>query len=284
MFHVGQEVPVYVLKVDNEAKKIALSVRRAQPERWEEIVSGYREGQIVPGQVTKLAPFGAFVRLEGPIEGLIHISELVDRRIAHPKEVVEEGDVVPVKIVRIEYDRHRLGLSLKQAREKAEDDGWAFNATGGTLKVPQDDLERLGLTEMPVRKVSEPEASAEAAIAAEPESAAAAEATAEPEIAAEAALPEVAAEPAAAPEPEPAEAAPATAMEVAMQAAEAMESEEAAPAAAEEPEARDALPQEESIVEAADGVALTAGEVSTNEGENTVTEEASAAFNNSGES
>jgi small subunit ribosomal protein S1 len=285
MFHVGQEVPVYVLKVDNEAKKIALSVRRAQPERWEEIVSGYREGQIVPGQVTKLAPFGAFVRLEGPIEGLIHISELVDRRIAHPKEVVEEGDVVPVKIVRIEYDRHRLGLSLKQAREKAEDDGWVFNATGGTLKVPQDDLERLGLTEMPVRKAAEPEASVEPAIAAEPESAAAPEATAEPEITTEAAaLPEVAEEPEAAAEPEAAEEAPATAMEVAMQAAEAIESEEAAPAAEEEPEARDALPQKESIVEAADEAALTAGEVSTNEGENAVTEEASAAFNNSGES
>ena len=83
----------------------------------------YREGQIVPGQVTKLAPFGAFVRLEGPIEGLIHISELVDRRINHPKEVVEEGDVLPVKVVRIEYDRHRLGLSLRQARDKAEEDG-----------------------------------------------------------------------------------------------------------------------------------------------------------------
>ena len=84
LFKVGDEVPVFVLKIDNESKKIALSVRRAQPERWEEIVANYREGQVVPGQVTKLAPFGAFVRLEGPIEGLIHISELVDRRINHP--------------------------------------------------------------------------------------------------------------------------------------------------------------------------------------------------------
>ena len=91
------------------AQQIALSIRRAQPERWLEIVSRYREGQIVPGQVTKLAPFGAFVRLEGPIEGLIHISELVDRRINHPKEVVNEDEVVPVKIVRIEHDRHRIG-------------------------------------------------------------------------------------------------------------------------------------------------------------------------------
>ena len=138
-------MPVYVLKIDNDSKKIALSVRRAQPERWEEIVANYREGQIVPGQVTKLAPFGAFVRLEGPIEGLIHISELVDRRINHPREVVDEGDVVPVKIVRIEYDRHRLGLSLRQARDKAEEDGWSFSEAGNVLSAPQDALDRLGV-------------------------------------------------------------------------------------------------------------------------------------------
>lgn len=161
LFKVGDEVPVYVLKVDNETKKIALSVRRAQPERWEEIVSRYREGQIVPGQVTKLAPFGAFVRLEGPIEGLIHISELVDRRINHPKEVVDEGDAVPVKIVRIEYDRHRLGLSLRQARDKAEDDGWSFNDAGRPVSAPQDALDSLGISSLsasPLEPVAEPEA------------------------------------------------------------------------------------------------------------------------------
>lgn len=307
LFHVGQEVPVYVLKVDNEAKKIALSVRRAQPERWEEIVSGYREGQIVPGQVTKLAPFGAFVRLEGPIEGLIHISELVDRRIAHPKEVVEEGDVVPVKIVRIEYDRHRLGLSLKQARDKAEDDGWVFNAQGGTLKAPQDDLQRLGLTEMPERRgpelpiaehdgaqpafsteiavaeaPAEPEALVEPEAAAEPEVVAEPEATAEPEAVVEAeaaseletSVPEAAEEPQTAPE-----------VEIAAQA-EVLEEPETVSeiAPAEEPEARDALPDGESIVETADEVALVAGEVSAITGNSDVTEQAPAAFNNSGES
>jgi len=194
LFKVGDEVLVYVLKVDNESKKIALSVRRAQPERWEEIVSRYREGQIVPGQITKLAPFGAFVRLEGPIEGLIHISELVDRRINHPKEVVQENDVVPVKIVRIEYDRHRLGLSLRQSRASAEDDGWTFDEFGGPRDIPQDALDRLGLaaapqraaTEAPAYPVAEADASTEtegvavAPEAVEPEAAAAPEAV-EPE-------------------------------------------------------------------------------------------------------
>ena len=185
LFKVGDEVQVYVLKVDNETKKIALSVRRAQPERWEEIVSGYREGQIVPGQITKLAPFGAFVRLEGPIEGLIHISELVDRRINHPREIVEEGDVVPVKIVRIEYDRHRLGLSLRQARDKAEDDGWVFNESGGAASAPQDALDRLGVTAAELRAAPEAEtylSEEEAAPAAadEPAAVAPAEVAAEP--------------------------------------------------------------------------------------------------------
>ena len=137
LFNIDDEVEVYVLKVDHESKKIALSLRRAKPERWTEIVSGFREGQIVPGQVTKLAPFGAFVRLEGPVEGLVHISELVERRINHPEEIVQEGDIIPVKIVRIEHDRHRLGLSLRQARSKAEEDGWGFNDSGGIEVIPE---------------------------------------------------------------------------------------------------------------------------------------------------
>ena len=160
LFNVGDEVEVYVLKVDQESKKIALSLRRAQPERWEEIVSDFREGQIVPGQVTKLAPFGAFVRLEGPIEGLIHISELVDWRINHPSEIVEEGDVVPVKIVRIEHDRHRLGLSLRQARDKAEEDGWVFKDSGGVSAGPEEAYALLEV-EAPPKREPEPEPEAE---------------------------------------------------------------------------------------------------------------------------
>ena len=137
-FRVGSEIEVYVMRVDHETKKIALSLRRTQHEPWEEIVGRYREGQIVTGQISKLASFGAFVQLEGPIEGLIHISELVDRRVQHPKEVVHEGDLVPVKILRIEHDRHRLALSLQQARDNAEDEGWSFNDDGRVKSVPDE--------------------------------------------------------------------------------------------------------------------------------------------------
>jgi small subunit ribosomal protein S1 len=130
MFRVGDEVDVFILKIDQEAKKIALSLRRAQPEQWEGLIDKYAVGQVVTGQVTKLAPFGAFARIEGPLEGLIHISELVDRRVTHPRDVVSEGDTLPLKIVRIERDRHRLGLSLKQVRPQAEQMGYVFDENG----------------------------------------------------------------------------------------------------------------------------------------------------------
>ena len=138
LFKIGDEVDVYVMKVDSEKKKIALSVRRAQPAHWDGIVDKYEVGEVVPGIVTKLANFGAFARIEGPVEGLIHVSELVERRIAHSQEAVQEGDILPLKIIRIERDRHRLGLSLKQARDRGEDLGFTFGPDGDVLSVPEE--------------------------------------------------------------------------------------------------------------------------------------------------
>jgi small subunit ribosomal protein S1 len=112
---VGQEVDVMVLRVDAEQKKIALSLKRLQPEPWETIEERYEVGGIVDGVVTKLTDFGAFARVEDAVEGLIHISELTTRIISHPREVVREGDAVRLKVLRIEPERRRLGLSLKQA-------------------------------------------------------------------------------------------------------------------------------------------------------------------------
>ena len=111
----GQEVDVYVLRVDQETKKIALSIKRLQEEPWETIHERYSTDDIIDATVTKLTDFGAFARVENAIEGLIHISELTERMINHPKDVVGEGDKVRVKILRIEPERRRLGLSLRQA-------------------------------------------------------------------------------------------------------------------------------------------------------------------------
>jgi len=115
---VGQEVDVYVLRVDSEQKKIALSLKRLQPEPWETIDERYHVGDIVDATVTKLTEFGAFARVEDAVEGLIHISELTTRMINHPREVVREGDAVKLMILRIEPERRRLGLSLKQTEEQ----------------------------------------------------------------------------------------------------------------------------------------------------------------------
>jgi len=104
------------LKVDHETKKIALSFRRLHPEPWETIHDKYHVEQLVKGTVTKVTTFGAFARLDPSIEGLIHVSELSDAPVRHPGDVVNEGDVLTLKILRIEPERRRLALSLKQAQ------------------------------------------------------------------------------------------------------------------------------------------------------------------------
>lgn len=119
VLHVGQEVQVYVLGVDDEKKRIALSLRRLTPEPWSVIDQRYVSGQVVMAKITKLTNFGAFAKIDDTIEGLIHISELADYRISHPKEVVHEGDEVHVRIMRIDAERRRIALSLRQAAEDA---------------------------------------------------------------------------------------------------------------------------------------------------------------------
>ena len=157
LFKVGDEVDVYITKIDAENKKIALSLRRANPEKWEAVVNKYQEGQVVTGLVTKLVTFGAFARIEGPVEGLIHVSELVDRRIGHPRDVVREGDLLPLKIVRIERDRHRLGLSLRRARDEGEGMGYVFSEGGEVISVPEEIKTEFEAREGPI-PTPEPEA------------------------------------------------------------------------------------------------------------------------------
>jgi small subunit ribosomal protein S1 len=118
---VGTEIDVFVLRVDRENLKIALSLRRLQPEPWDEIETKFSVGQTVTGTVTKLANFGAFARIDRGIEGLIHISELAHQVIKHPRDVVNEGDELELKIIRIEPERRRLGLSLKQTLDSSEE-------------------------------------------------------------------------------------------------------------------------------------------------------------------
>jgi small subunit ribosomal protein S1 len=114
---VGDEVTVEVLDVDMDRERVSLSLKATQEDPWRHFARTHAIGQIVPGKVTKLVPFGAFVRVEEGIEGLVHISELSERHVEVPDQVVQVGDDAMVKVIDIDLDRRRISLSLKQANE-----------------------------------------------------------------------------------------------------------------------------------------------------------------------
>ncbi len=155
VLNIGDEVTVQVISIDDERKRIGLSMKRLEPEPWSVIDERYQVGDLVTGTITKLTNFGAFARIEGGIEGLIHISELTDRMIKHPSEVVEAGDEVPLRIIRIEPERRRIGLSLRQAEEEgpwSEDEGAleeaslaedAVVSTGDEMLVIEDEPDQI---------------------------------------------------------------------------------------------------------------------------------------------
>src|SRR5438067_10796369 len=116
---VGQEVTVEVLDVDLDRERVSLSLKATQEDPWRQFARTHQIGQVVPGKVTKLVPFGAFVRVDEGIEGLVHISELAERHVEIPEQVVNVGDELLVKVIDIDLERRRISLSLKQANEGA---------------------------------------------------------------------------------------------------------------------------------------------------------------------
>jgi small subunit ribosomal protein S1 len=116
---VGMEVTVEVLDVDMDRERVSLSLKATQEDPWQQFARTHQIGQIVPGKVTKLVPFGSFVRVEEGIEGLVHISELAERHVEIPEQIVQVNDDVMVKIIDIDLERRRISLSLKQANEPA---------------------------------------------------------------------------------------------------------------------------------------------------------------------
>jgi small subunit ribosomal protein S1 len=114
----GDTVQVQVLGIDRNKNRIALSMKRLTPEPWTTIEERYQIGQLVNGTITKLASFGAFARVDDGIEGLIHVSELSDKRVNHPKEVVKEGETYQLRVIKIDSAKRRLGLSLKRVNDE----------------------------------------------------------------------------------------------------------------------------------------------------------------------
>jgi small subunit ribosomal protein S1 len=136
VLEVGQEVQVKIINIDREKKRIGLSIRAMQNDPWQSKMDKFKVGQLVEGVITRLTKFGAFARLEGDLEGLIHISEISENRIEHPKEAgLHDGSVVTLRIIRIDPDQRRIGLSLRKVDSGAYKD----------LDLKQIDLEGVHL-------------------------------------------------------------------------------------------------------------------------------------------
>ena len=116
---VGNEVTVEVLDVDMDRERVSLSLKATQEDPWQHFARTHAIGQVVPGKVTKLVPFGAFVRVDDGIEGLVHISELAERHVELPEQVVTVGNEIFVKVIDIDLERRRISLSLKQANDES---------------------------------------------------------------------------------------------------------------------------------------------------------------------
>jgi small subunit ribosomal protein S1 len=116
LVEVGEKVKVYILSVDEDRGRVALSLKRLEPDPWTNVDNLYKEGELVETTITKLTKYGAFARLDDDyaLEGLIHVSELSEEHVNMPHDVVETGQVVTVRIIRIDQEKRQLGLSLKQ--------------------------------------------------------------------------------------------------------------------------------------------------------------------------
>ncbi len=117
---VGTEVTVEVLEVDMDRERVSLSLKSTQEDPWQHFARTHGINQVVPGKVTKLVPFGAFVRVDEGIEGLVHISELAERHIDMPEQIVQVNDDIFVKVIDIDLERRRISLSLKQANDSSD--------------------------------------------------------------------------------------------------------------------------------------------------------------------
>ena len=179
---VGQEVKVKIISIDREKKRIGLSIRQLLEDPLVKKLENYKKGQLVEGTITRLTKFGAFARLEDDIEGLIHISEISEKRIEHPKEVLKEGDVLTLRVIKVDPSNHRIGLSLRRVDSLAyadmdwqsllddelmvdvdedEDDETAVEATTATEEASAEAEEETAVEEATSSEVTSEEVTSE---------------------------------------------------------------------------------------------------------------------------
>jgi ribosomal protein S1 len=131
----GKPIKVKVLRLDREKEKISLGLRQVMPNPWETVAERYLEGEIYPGKVVRLAAFGAFVELEPGVDGLVHVSQLADHRIATPGEAVQVGDLIQVKVLYVDAEAKRISLSKREADEAIAAGGSASAGEGEGFTV-----------------------------------------------------------------------------------------------------------------------------------------------------
>ena len=157
---VGQEVKVQIISIDEEKRHIGLSIRRLKEDPWQDQIKSLKVGQLVEAKITRLTKFGAFAMLDSGIEGLIHISELSEEHIGHPKEILHEDDKVTLRIIKIEPESHRIGLSLRRVESLAFADM--------DMKMLEKELEGSDIKVVPEEPKAESEPAVEESVAEEP--------------------------------------------------------------------------------------------------------------------
>ncbi|MEA2397642.1 MAG: small subunit ribosomal protein, partial [Thermoleophilaceae bacterium] len=205
---IGQTVPVKVLDIDRDRQRISLGLKQTQEDPWQRVVDSYQLGDELEGKVTKVVSFGAFVEILDGVEGLVHISELAQHHVENPREVVNQGDVIRVKILEIDSERRRLSLSAKRVEDQVlplsgsnvippsgGDGGDGDDEIGEVRDLGLSDDVFAGGEEAAVENGGDPAAEPEPAAESQPVADAQPAAEAEPAADAEA-------EPAAEPEPE----------------------------------------------------------------------------------
>ncbi len=142
-YKVGDHVRVQIIGIEDDGKRIAYSIKRLQEDPWEKIIQKYKIGQLVDGEVTKVVDYGAFVRIEDGLNGLIHISELSDKLVRDPSKIVKVGDILSLEIISISKEERHLGLSLKRVSKKGTTQESTEGVKVGEVAPEMKELEKL---------------------------------------------------------------------------------------------------------------------------------------------
>src|SRR5262249_33684920 len=164
VLEIGQKVNVKVLDVDRDRQRISLGLKQTQTDPWQRVIDECRQDDVVWGKVTKVVTFGAFAEILPGVEGLIHISELADHHVENPREVVQQGEEVAVKVIEIDPERRRLSLSVKRVGE--DETPHRLTLEDGASVVSAPSVPDLGLSS---EVFAQEDAEAAAALDAEPE-------------------------------------------------------------------------------------------------------------------